>query len=239
MSIFIDVCLLAVFVVFVVMFSKYGFARTVYKIGKTWLSLFCSIILGPFVSERLREWFLQDLIAKGVNNTLTDLVANNPNGYTLSELFQNLPDGFVSFLNNFDISLPLLEVEYGSATEATNEIIFAISEIIAGGCAKLVSDFVGHVVCFVVALIFFAWLNFEIRKRRIGFFRVIDQIIGFVAGLVIGYCAVFGLSVLLHTIFQVVVAFNAQSSVTTIYENSYIFKFVAEFNMLGAVKQLF
>ena len=68
MSIFIDLVLIVIFAVFVVIFSKNGFARTAYKIGKTWLSVFCSIILGPWLAGKLETLFLRQAITDGINN---------------------------------------------------------------------------------------------------------------------------------------------------------------------------
>ena len=238
MSVFIDVCLCVIFAFFVFWFSKNGFAYTVYKIGKTWLSLLCSIVLGPYVTTSLQKWFLLDAVTTGVNNTLVQCVENNPNGYNLEQLFDNLPSGFVTFLEHVGISLPELEAIYGPSTETSEEILAEIARRIAAPCADALATIVGHIVCFVVTLIFFAWLKFEIRKRRIAFLRYIDHAIGFVAGIAIGYCAIWGISLLVSTTFQVLVAFDANSPVISIYNNSHILKFLNEFNVFNAIRQM-
>lgn len=239
MSIFIDICLCLIFVFFVVWFSKNGFAFAVYKIGKTWLSMLCSIALGPYVASSLQEWFLLDSVTTGVNNTLVQFVENNPNGYNLSELFASLPDGFVAFLKHVGINLSELESIYGSSTDASSEILADISGRIAAPCAEALATLVGHIVCFVVALVFFAWIKFELRKRRIAFLRYIDHVVGFVAGAAIGYCAAWGMSLLISTVFQVVAAFDAHSAVIDIYNKSFILKFMNEFNLIGLLQQTF
>lgn len=237
MSVFIDICLCLVFVFFVVWFSKNGFAFAVYKIGKTWLSMLCSIALGPYVATSLQKWFLLDAVTSGVNNTLVQCVENNPNGYSLSQLFASLPDGFVAFLKHVGIDIAELESIYGSSTEGTEELLSDIAGRIAAPCAEALATIIGHVVCFVVALIFFAWIKLELRKRRIAFLRYLDHIVGFVAGAAIGYCAAWGLSLLISTIFQVVAAFDAHSAVIDVYNGSFILKFLNEFNLLGALQQ--
>ena len=238
MSIFIDIVLLATFVTFVVIFTRNGFVGTISKIGRTWISLFFSAILNPFVSGRIHEWFLLKPITRGVNNTLTELVSNNPNGYSLSELFENLPEGFIKFLKHYGISLAELEAEYGSDTEAVGDILGEIAEKISIPFSEMLSSILAYILCFVASLLFFAWLNMKIKQRRSPFFRFLDGVSGLVIGATIGYCAVFGISVVVYTIFQVIVAFNANSAVTAIYENSYIFKFVNEFDILGIIRNL-
>ena len=237
MSIFIDLLLVAVFVFFAILFTKYGFARTAKKIGKTWLSVFCSMVLGPWVAGKLETLFLRKAITAGFNNTLTKLVENNPNDYDLAQLFARLPEGFVKFLNGYGINFADLEAEFGSSTTATTDIIRAISEKMATPCVGMISSIVGHVICFVVPLILFAWLDVQIRNRKYPFLRYVDHVSGFVVGATVGYCAAWGIAVVLYTMFQVVVCFDANSVVTKIYTNSYVFRFLNEFNTIEFLKK--
>ncbi len=236
MSIAIDVLLILIFILFVVIFTKNGLFLTIFKIGKAWLSLFCSIALGPWFAARLEGWFLNGLITKGINDTLSSLVQDNANHYSLSELFQNLPEGLLNFLNHFGISLPALEAEYGSHTYATEEIIAAISERFSEPCVELISAIASHVFCFVVTYIFLNWLGKK-RDRRLVFFYI-DRVLGFIVSVPLGISVVLALSVLLHTIVQVSLAFNTNSILLPIYNNSYLLRFINEYDVIGAVKSI-
>ena len=48
----------------------------------------------------------------------------------------------------------------------------------------------------------------------------------------------FALSALIFTIFQIIIVFDANSVVTQIYQDSYVFKFVNQFDILGFIKNL-
>ena len=239
MSIAIDIIIVAIFLLFVIRFTMQGFARTVFKIGKTWLSLFTSIAIGPFISGRIREWFLSDTITKGIKNTLADIVANNPNEYNIGIMFESLPKPFISFLEHFNISLPALEMEYGTYTTATDEILDAIALRIATPCADLVAQIAGHIICFLITFFFFRWLNLKIRSTRVPFFRYADKVVGFVVGSAIGISAAVAFSMILYTVFQVIVVYDAHSPVASIYDNSYIFKFINQIDFVGMIKQFF
>ena len=167
LSIVMDVVLVGIFLWMLILFTKQGFAYTIYKIGKTWMSLFCSMILGPWVSGFLEKLFFRRVITNGVYRTLADLIENNANGYNLQELFNNLPQHFINFLDYNGINLAELEAEYGSYTEASEEIIRAMADKIANPCIGMVSSIIGHVIGFIVPLIFFTWLGYKIRSRRI------------------------------------------------------------------------
>ena len=238
LSIIIDIALVALFFVLVFFITKAGFARTVYKIGKTWLSFFCSIMLGPWVASTLQGLFLRSAITGGIHNTLHDLIQNNPNGYNLNELFENLPDALTNFLNNYGINIAQLEAEFGPTTQASEDIIEAISLRIADPCVEMVSSLIGHVVCFVVPLIVFVWLSMKIRRTRIPFFRFMDRVSGFIMGVVIGYCAALVLSFAAHTVFQVVVAFDSSLPIMDVYNKSYVFKFLSEVDTVGGIKHV-
>ena len=239
MSIAIDILLVAVLAVFSVLFTRSGFARTVYRIGKTWLSVFMSLVIGPAVSKLINAIFMSDSITNGICKTLEKTLEKSTTGNNIKALFENLPDGFVSFLEWFKISLPELEVTYGSATEPSHEMLMEISRCLAAPLASFATNIFGYIVSFLITFFFFKWINFQIRKRRIPLLRYIDHIFGFIVGTSIGIAAIIGISIVTHTIFQVVVAFNGQSEILTIYEKSYIFKFLAELDVVGIFKQLF
>ena len=239
MSILIDVVLVVVFISFVLSFTRNGFAGTIIKIGKTWISLFFAFVVNPTVTGMLNEWVLYRPIENGINNTLLNLLKSNPNGYNLGQLFEKLPSGFLDFLNYFGISISALEAEYGSATDATEEIILDISGKIASPCSSAISSILAYIITFIASLIFFAWIARKIKQRRTPFFRFVDGVMGFVIGTAIGACAVFGLVTLTYTVFQLIIVFDASSPVFSIYENSYVFKFMKELDVIGIIKNLY
>ena len=239
-SILIDVLLVGLFVFFTIWFSKYGFIRTVYKIGKAWLSLFTSFAIGPFVSGRIRDWFLSSSITNGINSTLTNIVENNPNGYSIGELFANLPNGFVSFLAHNNISLPDLEAIYGSSTEASGDILYAIAERIAVPTADMIASISGYLLGFIIPFVFFKWLDAHIwRQKKVPFYRYVDIVFGSIVGIVIGVASAVALSTLIFTVFQIVMAFNAESVVMQIYTDSFVFEFINKLDVWGMVTGMF
>ena len=232
----IDLMLVAVFGLIVYRFLKFGFAATVLKIGKTWLSVICSLLLGPWVAALLQKLFLRNLITNGVERAIGNFVQNNPNGYNLQQLFENLPESFTKLIGTYGVSFAELEREFGSATNATPDLIRTISERLAAPCIDTVSSIIGHIVSFIVPLIVFAWLSRKIRRCRIPFFRAVDRISGFLVGVIAGYASVVLISVVLYTIFQVIVTFNMNSPVVAVYEKSIIFQFLSKFDTIGTIK---
>ncbi len=238
MSIVIDILLILVFLLVIAFFSKYGLNRAVMKIGNAWLSLACACIIGPIITNFLEATFFNDFIGNAVYNTLVGLIEGNANGYNLKELFDNLPTAFVDLLDALGVGLTSLEAEFGSYTEASAEIIRAMAQRIAEPCVEVISSIIGSAIGFVIPWVFVRWIHNEIRKDRIPFFRIVDYIGGGVVGVAAGYALVLGIALLTKTIFQIITAFNAGIGLMGIYDNSFVLKFIAEFDTFGAIQKL-
>ncbi len=240
MSILIDLILVVIFLSILIFFTKYGLDRALFKIGKAWLALACALFVGPVITGFLENVFITDFVTNAVHTSLTELIAHNANGYNLAELFSSMPENFVNFLDGLGASLTALEAEFGSYTQASDEIIRTMAERIAAPCISAISTILGLVVGFLIPWLFMKWISYELKKdEKHSFFRFFDYVGGFLVGLVLGYAAVLGLSILTRTVFQVIVAFDSSVQVMPIYENSFVFKFLAEFDTFGAITSLF
>ena len=135
--------------------------------------------------------------------------------------------------------LSTIEATYGSLTEPNHEMLMEISELLAAPLASFASNLFGHIICFLITFFFFKWINLQIRKRRVPVLRYIDHIFGFIVGTSIGCAVVVGGSILARTVFQIILAFNGDSTIMSIYDNSYIFKFLGDLDIVGIFSQLF
>ena len=238
-SILIDVLIVLVFLAVTLFFSKHGLDRAIHMIGKAWLSVACALFVGPKITAFLENLFIREGINSAVHASLTDLIEHNTNGYNLAQLFDNLPSGFVRFLDGLGASLSTLEAEFGSYTEAGPEIIRAMAERIAAPCIGAISTVIGSFLGFIIPFLFFKWIEFEIKKDDSHmFFKVLDHVGGVIVGLAAGYALVLGISLLTRTAFQVIVAFDASIPVMDVYNSSFIFKFLAESDTFGAIGRL-
>ena len=141
MSILVDILLVLVFGAFLFFFTKFGLDKALYLIGNAWLALAVSLIIGQMITNFLEDLFIRDMVTNAVHGSLADLIAHNANGYNLAELFANLPENFVNFLDGLGASLTALEAEFGSYTVASDDIIRVMAERIAAGMTvALISD---------------------------------------------------------------------------------------------------
>lgn len=239
MSILVDILLVLVFGAFLFFFTKFGLDKALYLIGNAWLALAVSLIIGPMITNFLEDLFIRDMVTNAVHGSLADLIAHNANGYNLAELFANLPENFVNFLDGLGASLTALEAEFGSYTVASDEIIRVMAERVAAPCIGAISSILGLVIGFLLPWLFMKWITFELNKdEKHSFFRFFDHVGGFIVGAGVGYACVLGISVLMRTIFQIVVAFDSGVNIMPVYENSFVFKFLSEFDTFGAIENL-
>ncbi len=234
MSIVIDLLLIAIGIFFIVLFTKNGFATTTTKIGKAWETLFTTLVLSPWVANLFEKWVLLNPLTKGIQSALNAAVNNNPNGYSLHELFEHLPEGLRHLLESNGLGIGTLEAKYG--TQATTEILHAIAEGVATPIAHIAASFLSMITTALVCYFFFRWLEIKTQQRKISFFRVMDHVTGFIVGTAIGYFVITILSLVLHTSFQVVVALDSTSNILDLYQKSYVFKFATEFDLWETVK---
>ena len=238
-AILVDVVIVLIFLGVVVFFTKHGLDRAIHMIGKAWLSVACSLFVGPKITGLLENLFIREGITGAVHSSLTNLIEHNANGYNLAELFANLPAGFVRFLDGLGASLSALEAEFGSYTEAGPEIVRAMAVRIADPCVGAISTIIGSFLGFIIPFLFFKWIEFEIKKDNSHmFFKVLDHAGGVLVGAAAGYALVLGIALLTRTAFQVIVAFDATIPVMDVYNSSFIFKFLAEFDTFGTISRL-
>ncbi len=240
MSIVVDIVLVAIFLGIVIFFTKYGLDKALQKIGKVWLALAFSLFLGPLLTSFFENIFITNWITNGVHRSLIDLIEHNANGYNLAELFASMPENFVNFLDGLGASLSALEAEFGAYTEASETIIYTMAQRISAPCISVLSNLIGHILGIAIPWLFMKWISYELKKdEKHAFFRVFDYIGGFLVGVAVGYFAVMCISILASTIFQVIVAFDSSVQIMAIYNNSFVFKFLSEFDIIGEITNLF
>ena len=239
-SIAIDVVLVIIFLWIAIFFTKHGLDGALNLLGKAWLAVAFALIIGPLITNLLEDLFITQTINDAVYQTLNDLIAHNANGYDLAQLFASLPDNFVSLLDGMGASLSALEAEFGSYTEAPSDIIRTMASRIAEPCVVAISSVLGYILGIIIPWAILKWLAYEVRKdQKHKFFAFFDYIGGFLVGIALGYAAVVGLSIVTRKVFQLVIAFDASVPVMSVYESSYVFRFLAEFDTIGTISGLF
>lgn len=239
-SIAVDVLLVLIFLLIAIFFTKHGLDGALNLLGKAWLAVAFALIIGPLITNFLEDLFITQAINNAVYNSLSDLIAHNANGYDLSQLFASLPANFVSLLDGMGASLSALEAEFGTYTEASADIIRTMAARIAEPCVLAISSILGYVLGIIIPWAILKWLAYEVKKdQKHKFFAFFDRLGGFFVGIALGYAAVVGLAIVTRTVFQVVVAFDASIPVLSVYDSSYVFRFLAEFDTVGTISSIF
>lgn len=237
MSIVADIVLVVVILFFVILFAKTGMAKILKKVGKTIISTLCSLVIGPWATTKV-VGILRAPITEGTYKSFDKILQNSSTGYNLKEFFGKIPEAASEFLGHMGVNVSQLQASYGMHENASQEIIREMSTIIAEPCFSAIGFIIGHAIAFLVPLIVMWWIARMVETRQHPFFRGCDHVVGFINGCVVGYLAALGLAVLFYTFFQTVVAFQPESTIMEIYNNSYVFKFMREFDALGTINKV-
>ena len=65
-----------------------------------------------------------------------------------------------------------------------------------------------------------------------------DKVSGVFVGICLGYCAVAFAAVFLQAVFQIILAFDAHNVVLEIYQKSFLFEFMSQFDTVNAIRML-
>jgi hypothetical protein len=239
-SITIDVLLVLVFLFFIIFWAKSGIVARLTDFSKKWLELLCSILLGPFLAGLLANLFLSEWINTGVFNSIQAVVENNANGYTLVELFEHLPEAVQSFFLHMGVDMEVLISKYGATAEVDSAIIADMSGTVSAVIVSVVSTIVGMIVCYWVPKLGFMLAQKLIKDRNAQgkFGRTMDHVLGGVVGVVVSYLIVSLLAIGLFLAFQVVLAVDLNAGTMDVYNATYVFKFLREFDLVAALKDL-
>ncbi len=230
----IDVLLVLAFIAVVFFFAYFGLAKALSKISSVWLSLIVALVIGPIFTGWFETLFLNGAIKEGVHSALIMYVEGNANGYNLAEMFENIPQGLQEFLHALGADLTTLEAEFGSYSQASEEIVLAMSERIAMPIISIISGLIGMIlgliIPWLVMFILGRWVERSDKSKFIGF---IDHVGGLALGVAVGYLAVFLIALLIRTCFRLVVVFDAGIDIMSIYYSSHVFQYLCELDILG------
>ncbi len=111
--------------------------------------------------------------------------------------------------------------------------------VLSFGVPEALSGIVAFVIVFALTFILSGFLIRLLSKIKIPIITKVDKILGFLLGLILGAVIVSIASTAIYTVIELISLVNANSDVMSIYENSYVFKFIYELNLFEFLRNLF
>ncbi len=106
------------------------------------------------------------------------------------------------------------------------------------GDGGALSGILGYIAVFVVTYVVATIIMAIVKKIKIPIISTLDKLFGILIGVVLGIITISLISVPLHSLLSTLSEVSGKSSFEEVYNNSYIFKFVAESNIFGFIKDV-
>ena len=107
------------------------------------------------------------------------------------------------------------------------------------GVPSAFSGVIAFIVIFVVTLILSKLLIKLLSKIKIPVITKVDKFLGLLLGIVLGAIFVSFLSTAVYTVIELISSVNAESEIMSVYEDSFVFKFIYDLKLFDFIRNLF
>ena len=196
-AIWIDLLILAVFVITVAVYTVRGFAKSVIGFVVMVASLLAASLLGPYLAEMFYDGFMLDVVGKAVCEAITSLYDGVVGSIDGEAIIASLPEAIKNML-----SFAGADLEELSAQLMTSSGIDNAAETVAGPIAHFISELVAYILVFVLAFIVFKLVSkLVVRIFELPVLRTLNKLAGFLLGLLVGFLICWGIALALRLVF--------------------------------------
>ncbi len=107
------------------------------------------------------------------------------------------------------------------------------------GVPEFFSGIVAFVLLFVAVMIASSFIIGLLSKIKIPIITKFDKLLGLVLGIILGMLTVSVISTALYSVLELLVLFDAESTAMSVYEESYVFKFIYDLKLFDFIRNLF
>ena len=188
-----DLLVLVFLAVFVLIYAKRGFIKTVLKFAKTLLAFLMASLLGSRVGAALCNAFIGEKVRASVFDKILAMYENTAGGLQADAVMSEFP----GFLQTESVREALL------ASEGKGEVMVQnVTDAIATPIATAISNILGYILVFVVSLIVFSIATIFLGKlvEKIPVIGRINSVLGGVLGFAVALLILFVVSAVLKLV---------------------------------------
>lgn len=234
MSVFFDVLIVVVIAFSIIRYGIKGFVQALLGFGKFIASVLVASAFGKPVAAWISDGFMRKWISDGVYEKICEYIVD---GQSLSEFFNNIPDGFIALVKLFGAEIDTLQQKYATA-EASDAVIREMANTITAPIADTTSAIIAYVLIFVITLIVISIIALLLKTIKIPILTGIDKLLGCCLGLLIGFFSAAMISTVIYTVLELISAVNGNAEIMNYYDGSIVFKFIHEFNIFNFIRSL-
>lgn len=199
MSLAIDAIILFAAVFTIWAGTSKGFVRSVMGLISTVASLFIAYAYTPVLSVYIKEKYLIDRIAAGIDETLRSLAFDTTTElYNLDRLAADLPEPFTGILDRYNINIEEFAETLRGLTGCGESTVYGFAEQIADPTSSVLASVIAFILLFVAAFIALAILTALIDLIfKLPILKQANMLFGFLFGVIEAVAIAFVLATLL------------------------------------------
>lgn len=186
MAYFIDIILIAGFVLTIIFAAKKGFAKIFLNIGASVLSFIAAYTL----SRPAAEFIYEKIIREMIENSLAEKLEELPAGDALTQaraLVESIPQGLVSLGEKIGLNVETLIASLNSANISAQNISATVTESVIKPIVIVLATAVCGLLVFIIASVVFGFLAKLLNKVfKLPFIKSVNKVLGGVLGVVQG-----------------------------------------------------
>lgn len=161
MWLFLDIIIVAIFVVLAVIGAKRGFIKSVLGIGVVIISILITMNFYTYLADFFRGTVVYKNLTDNLNEKIEDYISTTMDEERMKELFDQSPTGISSLLAGFGLTTQQVSEKYSEIILSGEENVSqSIAEYIVAPAANTLSGALAVLVMFVVCIIV---LNLVVR----------------------------------------------------------------------------
>lgn len=189
MWLFLDIIIVAIFVILAISGAKRGLIKSVLGIGVVIVSILITMNFYTYLADYFRSTVVYANLTENLNEKIQEYVSNTMDEEQMSELFETAPAGISALLSGFGMTAEEVSKKYSEFIVAGEEnVAESIADYIVGPAANTLSGALAVLVMFIVCVVV---LNLGVRILDLVFklpvLNVANKIGGFALGVLMAF----------------------------------------------------
>lgn len=237
MSLAIDAVILFTAVFIVWAGTSKGFVRSVMGLISTIASLFAAYAYTPVLANYIKDKYLIDRIAAGIDETLQSLAFDTSTDlYNLDRLAEDLPEPFTGILERYGIEIDTFAEKLRGLTGCGENTVYNFASEIAAPTSSILASVISFIVLFIGVFLVLCILTALIDVIfKLPVLKSANMLLGFVFGAVEAIAVAFVLATLLSVLVTALGSIDPTLFGADVVEDTMICSRLLEHNMVEKI----
>jgi hypothetical protein len=194
-------------------------------------------MFGGVVGDWICDNFVLKYISEYAYGIVESLIENSAENYNISNLFESLPEEFVTLVENCGADISVLNSQFGSSLTLSQVELYSFAESVASPISQTLSNAIAIVSIFLISLLILWIIGLVVKIIvKIPIIKTVNSLLGFVFGVIKGLVIVWILCVTLSIFVES--GFMDPETVevlNNLTKESYIFNFFCTFSPINFI----